>query len=69
MLCPEIINNTTKILSEIKKSIRQTKMVLMGIMILGKYTFENKLAFPKIELLTSLKMFENNCHKSMAAAT
>jgi len=56
-------------INEIKKSTKQTKMVLNGITILGKYTFENKLALPTIELLTSLNTFENNCHKSMAEAT
>ena len=69
MACPETIKSTTKIISEIKKSTKHTKMVLNGITILGKYTFENKLALPTIELLTSLKTFENSCHNSMADAT
>src|SRR5688572_31242337 len=54
MLCPAIMNKATKIISEIQKSTRQTKMVLMGIMIFGKNTFENKLELAIMELLTSL---------------
>jgi hypothetical protein len=44
-------------------------MVLKGITILGKYTLENKLELPIMELLTSLNTFENSCHNSMADAT
>ncbi len=68
-LCPVAINKTTKIISEIKKSTRHTKIVLSGIMILGKKTFENKFELPTMELLTSLNTLENNCHKSIAEAT
>lgn len=67
--CPEIINRTIKMIKEIKKSTKQTKMVLKGIIILGKYTFENKLELPIIELLTSLNTLENNCHNNIADAT
>lgn len=56
-------------MSEIKKSTKQTRIVLKGIMIFGKQTFENRLALPIIELLTSLNTFENNCHNNMAEAT
>ena len=45
MACPDIINNTIKIIKEIKKSTKHTKIVLRGIIILGKYTFENKLLY------------------------
>ena len=44
-------------------------MVLIGIIIFGKYTFENKLALVTIELLTSLNTLENNCHNNIAEAT
>ncbi len=69
IVCPDKINNTTKIRSEIQKSTRQTKMVLSGIIILGKNTFENKLELPRMELLTSLNTLVNNCHNNIAEAT
>ena len=68
-LCPDNANNTIKITSEIKKSTKLTTMVLSGIIILGKYTFENKFELLKIELLTSLNTLENNCHNNIPAAT
>ena len=44
-------------------------MVLSGIITFGKKTFENKLALPTIELLTSLNTLENNCQSKIAEAT
>src|SRR4051812_22201659 len=69
MVCPDRIKSTTRMINEMQKSTRQTKMVLNGIIILGKNTFENKFAFAMMELLTSLNTFENNCHNNMADAT
>ena len=62
-------NKKTKIIREIKKSTKHTRMVLSGIIILGKYTFENRFALATMELLTSLKTFENNCQSNIADAT
>jgi hypothetical protein len=66
---PEMIKRTTKIISEIKKSTRQTNVTLKEMMIFGKYTFENKLELPTIELLTSLKTLAKSCQRTIDDAT
>ncbi len=64
-----MINQTINIIKEIKKSTKQTKIALIGIIILGKYTFEKRFELPIIELLTSLNTLANNCHNNIAEAT